>query len=106
MQEVSGARHVVVLDAFDVRENGKGISRSLTNIVPRLVARSDADRSYVVLTTTEGAALLPDVEAERVRIVPRVRGSVWEQIYLPWFARSVGADLLYVLSEVPPLVGF
>lgn len=98
-------RSIVVLDAFDVRDDGKGVSRALVNIVPRLAARASDRRAYVVLSTPEGARLLEGLLPNQLRIVPDTRGSLWEQVSLPWFARSVGAKLIYMLREVAPLVG-
>lgn len=94
----------VVVDAFDIRRRGKGVSRTLQNLVSRLLVR-DAGFRYLALTTREGAALLPDVPAGQLRIVPDVLGTVWEQILLPSIAYQLGAAAVYTHRECPAVWG-
>lgn len=93
---------VVALDCFDVRTRAKGVSRALQNIAIQLTS-SPRDIDYVVLTTAEGASQLREVPSGSVRIVPDTLGALWEQVWLPWAARRVRADLVYTQRECPPL---
>lgn len=95
---------MVVVDAFDIRIRGKGISRAMQNIATGLGARSNASCRYVILTTAEGAGVLGEDERLSIKLVPSMPGTVWEQIGLPFFARSVGGRLIYAHRESAPLI--
>jgi glycosyltransferase involved in cell wall biosynthesis len=95
---------LVAIDGFDLRIRGKGVSRSLQNIIPRLL-RSQGQLRYVVLTTAEGRRTMGEDVKDFCIIVPKMPGSVWEQFGLPRFARRAGADLIYSQRECGPLWG-
>ncbi len=94
----------VAIDGFDLRIKGKGVSRSLQNIIPRLL-NSKGPLQYVVLTTPEGVGVLGEDVKDFCIKVPNVPGSVWEQFGLPYFARRAGADLIYTQRECGPMWG-
>lgn len=95
-------KQVVVLDGFAVRQEGKGVSRALLNILPRLVDRGAFD--YRVLATREGSHLL-EVPSSIIEIVSPQPSSYWEQLTLPRVARELAASTLYTLRECGPLWG-
>jgi glycosyltransferase involved in cell wall biosynthesis len=97
------AAKVAAIDAMALREDGRGVSRSLRHLVPLLSAKEDGLR-YVTLTTTEGRELLAETNAEVV-MVPVMPKSCWEQLGLPFFATKLGADVVFSRSECAPLWG-
>lgn len=94
----------IALDAVDLRKDGKGVSRCLENVVPRLIERSGPARGYVALTTSEGAEMISDV-SERILVVPAMPGSVWEQFGLPFYSSKAAAALIYAHRECGPRWG-
>lgn len=95
---------LVAIDGFDLRSRGKGVSRSLQNIIPRLL-RSQGQLQYVVLTTPEGRRVMGEDVKDFYVNVPKMPGSVWEQFGLPYFASRAGADLIYSQRECGPVWG-
>lgn len=95
---------LVAIDGFDLRRRGKGVSRSLQNIIPRLL-EAQGRLQYVVLTTTEGRGVMGEDAKDFCVNVPKMPGSVWEQFGLPHFASRAGADLIYTQRECGPVWG-
>lgn len=96
---------LIALDAFDLRPEGKGVARALQNIIPRLVATEGEGVRFVVLATDRGAPLLEGVPRARIRIVPGMLGSVWEQVGLPLASRRLGSDLVYTQRDCTSPLG-
>jgi glycosyltransferase involved in cell wall biosynthesis len=97
------ATKLAAIDAMALREDGRGVSRSLRHLVPLLSAKEDGLR-YVTLTTKGGRELLGEMDGEVVT-VPAMPKSSWEQLGLPFFATKLGADVVFSRSECSPLWG-
>lgn len=93
---------VVALDGIALRERGRGVARSMKHLIPLLAKKGGIE--YVTLLTKEGDRLLGDFEGNKM-VVPTMPTSIWEQFGLPFFARRVGASLIYSLAECAPLWG-
>jgi glycosyltransferase involved in cell wall biosynthesis len=93
----------VALDGMAVRRAGRGVSRVLRELLPRLVS-GDSALDCFILTTREGRSLLGKVGGE-VTVVPSMPKSIWEQSGLPFFAARGGAQVIYSHSESAPLWG-
>lgn len=93
----------ILIDARDVGVNRKGVGRVLEELVPRLVAL-DQDR-YLVVATKAAVPRLKGVGASHLKLVPRLYGTVWEQIGLPLVARALRAQATYSHRECGPIWG-
>ena len=93
----------ILLDARDVGINRVGVARVLEAVVPRLV-QLDPDR-YLVVATHAAANRLEGVDPARVRTVPALPQSVWEQIALPALATAFGVDATYCHRECAAVWG-
>lgn len=93
---------LVAIDGMALRNNGRGVARSMQQLIPLLSSHGGLD--YVALVTQEGSRLLGSYPGPRA-IVPPMPKSIWEQFGLPWYARKVGAQLIFSRSECAPLWG-
>lgn len=98
------AEDVVLVDGFDIRSVGKGVSRAAVNIGAGLCTRSTAEVAYVVVTTREGKEVLDESGAATIVLVPDMLSTVWEQIGLPLTAKRLRASLVYALRETAPVL--
>src|SRR5437016_2767306 len=88
-----------------MRPAGKGVSRVLANLAPRLLARGDRQVRYIVLTTATGADLMGTQPPGSIIVVPEMLDSLWVHWGLPLHALRAGADLIYLFREGGPLWG-
>ena len=95
----------VAIDAFQLRPNGKGVSRVLGNLTSCLLTMETTSTRYLALTTEAGSRLLGAQFARFVVSVPDMPDSIWTHWGLPFYARRAGADLLYLHREIGPLWG-
>lgn len=91
-----------LIDAFDIGQNEKGVSRVLVSVVRELHAR--AGRRVLVATTTAGSHRLAGLESDII-MVTNTPKSVWEQFGLPRLGVRVGAVAMYAHREAGPLWG-
>lgn len=93
----------VAIDGMALLSGGRGIARSLRQLIPLLSTKSD-HIEYVTLTSKEGRHLLGDFGGE-VMVVPAMPKSLWELCGLPFYARKAGATFVFSLSECGTLWG-
>jgi glycosyltransferase involved in cell wall biosynthesis len=91
------------LDGIALRRMGRGVSRSLRELLP-LLTETGTGLDCVTFTTDEGRQLLDGCGGEIV-VVPSMPSSIWEQLGLPWYARKFRAQVVFSLSECGPLWG-
>ena len=93
----------ILLDARDAGINHKGVGRVLDEVVPRLL-QLDPNR-YIVVATSAAETRFAPADRDRLRIVPRVPQSLWEQLVLPLVALRLGVDATYCHRECAAIWG-
>lgn len=93
---------LVALDGKAIREDGRGTTRVMRQLIPLLSCLPGLE--YISLVTEEGNRLLGPSGGDRL-VVPTMPNSVWEQFGLPWYARRAGAAMIFSSAECAALWG-